>query len=231
MKITIYIIFIAIILFNSCDKPPDYSTELRFPEFFNVTVKNATNVEINYGKEQKVIIEGDEADVKNIISEVKSNTLIIDMFSTEKNSLNYIITLPIIREVKNETNATILISDFEQTGFLNIFSTNNGIVDLGKFNNLELLNIDLANTSTVNGYFPFNNLIDLNIKLEDDAAYIAYPIVTQNAIIELNGEGSCYLSVSKSLTAKINGNGTIYYKGKPKVYSNNIGSEQVVQVD
>lgn len=227
----IFTIIIVLILFNSCKKKEEYSTELRFPEFDNITVLNALEVEVKYGQAQSVIIVGEEEDVKSVTSEVKSNTLILDIDYENKSSLKYIITLPILKELNNKTNATIKIGDFEQDGFLSIISSNNGIIELGRFKNVELLKIDISGTSTVNGNSPFDNLIDLNIKQAEYASYNSYTIQTENAIIEINGNGSCYTYVNKSLTAKINGEGTIYYKGEAFVYSNTEDTTRVVKVE
>ena len=224
-------VLMVIIFISSCSPSEDlYSTELRFPEFENVTVKNALEVEINYGKEQKVTVVGKEEDVKNILSEVKSKALIIDINSTEKSSLKYIITIPKITEIKNETNASITAKDFVQDGILNIVSLNNGNISLANFINLEILHVDIEGTSTVEASTDMN-VTDLNISLKDDASYTAFQIKSENAIVEINGKGSCSLSVSKLLTAKINGDGTIYYKGSPEIYSNTKDNAQIIHVE
>ena len=224
-------LLLAVIFINSCSQSEDlYSTELRFPEFENVTVKNALEVEINYGKEQKVTVVGKEEDVKNILSEVKSKALIIDINSTKKSSLKYIITIPKIKEIINETNASLTAKDFIQDGILHIVSLKNGNISLANFTNLEILHVDIEGTSTVEALTDMN-VTDLNINLKDDANYTAFQIKSENAIVEINGKGSCSLSVSKLLTAKINGDGTIYYKGNPEIYSNTEDDAQIIHVE
>lgn len=220
-------------IINACSKSEEevYSTELKFPEFINVEVLNAMAVSIEYGEEQKIVVTGSEETIKDVITEVISETLIIDQKNNNSEVLSYKIVIPEIREVKNNSIADIEILDFEQEGYLTLFSTNSGNINLGQFDNLSLLNVALEGNGSIYGNKDFGSLKDLSIKNSGVGEYKSFTIKAKNVIVEINNSGSCSVSVTQQLTAIINGSGSVYYKGNPEIISSVYGTGSVVNAN
>ena len=148
MKTKTTYILIAIILFtvSSCSKTESnetYSSQLRFSEFNSIVIKNAGDVTISYGEIPKVIVEGNKESIQNIVSEVISNTLIIDIDGKDSvnEKIDYTIFIPEFFELTNEYSSEVTIEDFENEGYLNINNLGSGNISLGNSTNLSLLNV------------------------------------------------------------------------------------------
>ncbi len=221
-------ILLGIILLLACAKPEEiYNTELVFSDFNNVIIKSASSVSINYGKKQNVLVYGNQEAIKSVVSDVMSNTLTIQ----ESDDLQYIITIPEIREVINESNANIILGDFEQDSYLNIISKGKGNIEIGKFNHVSLLNVSIEMSGKISAYYPFDSLTDMSVILNGSADFDAFPIKAKNVIAEINNSGSCYIYPLKELNAIINGSGNIYYKGNPAINSAIKGSGSLIEVN
>ncbi|MFT4645706.1 MAG: hypothetical protein ACI8ZX_002124 [Planctomycetota bacterium] len=228
------IIIIVIGLMNSCAKPIEdiYSTELKFPEFINVEIINAANVTIEYGAEQRIIVTGNDFAIKNVVTEVIAETLIIDKEQEGSEELYYQIFTPFIREVKNSSTGSVEILDFEQEGYLSLISTNTGNINLGKFHNVSLLTVAIENEGSVYGIGTFDFLKDLHVKVSGSGEYNGFLIEAKNVIAEIDGTGSCSVYVIEELNATITGSGSVFYKGNPtSVVSYITGSGSVVKVN
>ena len=219
---------LGIILLLSCAKQEEiYNTELVFTDFNNVIVKSAASVSINYGKKQNVLVYGNQESIKSVVSDVMSNTLTID----ESEHLQYIITIPEVREVVNESNANIVLGDFAQDSYLNISTKGKGSIEIGKFNNVSLLNVSIEMSGKITAYYPFDSLTDLSVVVNGTADFDALPIKAKNVIVEINSSGSCYIYPLKELNATITGSGNIYYKGSPTINSTIEGSGALIDIN
>lgn len=221
------------ILLSACSKELEdtYSTELKFPEFINVEILNALAVSIEYGEEQKIIVTGNEFAIKDVITEVIAETLIIDKENDSPEELSYKIITPFIREVKNSSFIDITVGDFEQEGYLNLIVTNKGNITVGQFNNVNLLTANIENDGSIFGNKSFDLLKDLNIKISGNGDYEAFAIEAKNVIAEIDGGGSCSVSASKSLNAIISGSGSVLYKGDPIINTTIYGSGLVIDAN
>ena len=105
--------------------------------------------------------------------------------------------------------------------------------DLNIEKELSSINSSLIYNSSQNidilGAFEGLNYLDLSITGSGNIN--AFPAITNECEIYIEGSGSCSVSVENLLDVRIEGSGDVFYKGNPTINANISGSGKIININ
>ena len=196
-----------------------FSQEIRNEEIKNikeVLVNGQMELNINYDTKESLTFEGKDSIINDI--KIKATGTLLEISLPKKSYLNInekIIVKLNLKELNSlEFNGSgdFFVKDFKSADFyLKIDGNGKGFIEDNDFENLS---VDINGNANIFLKGKNKNLI---VKMYGLGSFNAYELSTDNADLTLNGTGKIEVSVEKKLKAKLNGIGTIVYKGNPKV--------------
>ncbi len=230
----IFTLFAIVIMAISAGKTfaqRDLPVEERKVEHFNrISVAVPGNVYLVQGPEYRVIAEGTDRVLENLITEVKDGRLLIRTPSRWRfrrtDELNVYITMPELEGITLSGSATVRVEEPLQAQKLSVIISGSGRVYIAELDAGEL-------DVTVSGSGRLN--IGSGQKLERSKIVISgsgrieaadLPVGMMEALI--SGSGSCRVHVLSDLNVRISGSGRIIYSGNPVIDARISGSGRVV---
>lgn len=211
-----------------------YKSEIReVGSFTGLASGGPMNVEITYGTNDKLTIEGDENILPYIETTVKDNVLRIKVkdlnFINPKLTLRILISMTKISSLSQSGSGTVSGSgDFSNDGNTNFNISGSGHVqlDFATFNNADI-NMSGSGSLQLRG----NVASNIAVKQSGSGDIDCEHVTCKDASVQLSGSGNMRLNVSGSFSAHISGSGNVYYKGNPeKVDSHISGSGRVQKI-
>jgi hypothetical protein len=197
--------------------------------FTKISFGIAGDMQIKIGPEFSVVLEGDKDDLKEIVTELSGDKLIIKHENWKfnfDNKVNVYITLPnlnglgvsgsgkaeIIDAVKNADNLSLSVSGSGKlmTTGLEVDNLNCGISGSG--------DIIIGSEGTADR---------ADISISGSGSYTGESFEIDHLDISVSGSGSCLCKVGDSLNARISGSGNVTYIGNPKIDAKVSGSGHV----
>ena len=198
--------------------------------FSGVLLTEACDVIISQGDVQGVIAIGHPNIIERIKTDVKSNNWKIDFVGGcyKDYELTLYITVPNINYVTLSGSGDILINNFTNQGNLSLNISGSGEINLNEFDGAENLGVTISGSGDINANKAFSDLIKTDINISGSGTFDAFPIETNECIIDISGSGRAYISVVEKLDVNISGSGSVFYKGRPIVTSIISGSGNVI---
>ncbi len=220
---TLAIIFFTITIFAQETK------EINVDPFTKIKLEGSAQWELIPSDEHKVIIESKSADVFNYIDvENKGNTLIVSTTEKSKN-INKLFKSVVIK-IYFESIEDISLGGVGSITMSESFSTTHMVASLRGTGSMDL-NINCSDfTGNIYGTGSLTivgNSTISTIRVEGVGNFDGYDFTTSTTTVTVSGVGGAQVSASNSLTATINGVGSIKYKGDPETKnfnSNGLGS-------
>jgi len=186
--------------------------ERNVSEFNGIEASGAFNIVLNEGTQNTVKVEADENIIKNIITEVKGNTLKLFTDTTINNpkKMNLIITYKNLISIESSGACKILGNSEIKTEH---FSLNmSGATDVNLKLSVVSLNTVLSGTGSID---ISGNADNQNIELSGASSFNAFNFITNITTIDLSGVGSAKINAIKEINGELSGVGSIHYKGEP----------------
>lgn len=205
-----------------------YTKDFKLQGFDRIDMGSAFIIDIRPGS-HKVVVSGEEDDVKEIEASVSGGTLRVRYKESKGWSWNrnrkrvYVnITMPTLRglDLSGATKSTI-------TGFNDLDVLDLDISGASTSNisvNAKRVNVDVSGASniTLNG-----RAREMSGEVSGATSFKAYEFSVQNVDIDVSGASSARVNVSENLVADASGASSIRYKGSPRVKMNTSGASSV----
>jgi hypothetical protein len=185
---------------------------------------------LTQGSPQKVVVEGDEADLEKLVTEVKNGVLKIKFkpkVNRTKSTIKVWVTAPEINSLAVSGSGKVLAEGEISADDFSLAVSGSGKI---KFADLQTDDLDIAISGSG----------DIILAGGADRGEIAISgsgdIEAENFEIEylevaISGSGSCKVNVTEELDAAISGSGKVYYKGRPKIDAHTSGSGKIESID
>ena len=207
--------------------------EIRVGPFNSISVAVAGEIYLKQGPEQRVIAEGSERVVENLVAEVKNGNLTLRMPPRWRyrrgDELTVYITVPELNGVTLSGSASMFTEGPLKTRSMTVVISGSGRV------NFEELNADQLDV-TVSGSGRLNvgggsRLEKSSIVISGSGRFDAPDVPVEKANAVITGSGSCRIHVLSDLNVRISGSGRVSYSGNPLIDARVTGSGRVVSAN
>jgi len=221
--------------------------------FDGVVFELAGKLIITQGSAESLVIEGDDASVAAIETEVRQGTLYITRkeiglkgLFQQMTELKCYLTMKEIREVEitgsGDVEAEKIVSDDLKltvggSGEMEMGSVQFNRLDLQvsgsgemSFENIEgkVLEVSISGSGEMEAAGKIQNE---TITVSGSGNFTAEKLLSRTADIRVSGSGDVLINVTEELDVSISGSGNVSYHGKPRVHSRVSGSGEVEGLD
>jgi hypothetical protein len=183
---------------------------------------------INIGSEFKVVLEGSQALLDDIITEVTGGRLVIKKENWRLNmneKVTVYITMPEITGLGVSGSGRAEIKDAVKAGDLNLSVSGSGKLYT---TDITATRVDCSISGSGDIYLGGNgSASSAEISISGSGNYVGEPLKIGSADIRISGSGNCSCNVTESLKASVSGSGNVSYLGNPKVDARVSGSGRV----
>ena len=224
-KIIIIVLLGSLVFFlTSCKKKAVIVTQdIKIDNIESIDFRAYGDVNVEYGKESKLIYKGDKEYLENLDIKVVNGALIISEkkeLTKRVEKIEFFVTMPKIKSMTVTKTSNFVLNDFVgQTDDLNINILGHCNVKINDFEKVQNLNINIKGAGIIDALSNFENLKNLNINISGSGEYNGYLLETENCNVIFTGDGNCKVYVTNVLNVNIEGNGEVYYKGNPQIIS------------
>jgi hypothetical protein len=197
--------------------------------FTKVNFGISGDLKIKIGPEFSVVLEGDKSDLREVITEVSGDKLLIKQENWHFNfneKVNVFITMPELSglSVSGSGKAEVL-DPIKEADDLNLSVSGSGrLVTAG----LEADNLDCSISGSGNILIESEGKADRgNISISGSGNYRGESMEIDHLEVHVSGSGNCTCKAGDSLKAGISGSGNVIYYGNPKIDARVSGSGHV----
>jgi hypothetical protein len=223
-KILIYLTINALVGFTALYAQT--SETRRFGGFDKLKLEGAAEIILIQGNQESALIEMQNLNSEEVITEVKNQTLLISQENSRKDRRNtrlkITLTFKQLKEIKVEGASSITTQNILKTADLKINIQGAGSLNL----QVDTQKIDIysagAGSLQISGKTNYEQIV-----LAGAGSINALKLEAERSNVELNGVGNLSVFAKKELVAELNGVGSLTYKGNPptkQVSKNGIGS-------
>lgn len=196
--------------------------------FDRLSVGGSFNVELVYGKQEKVVITGEENIIPYLETEVDGNKLRIKF----KRNTNIKTTRKLTVVVTYNSLESIALGGSGNITGKNTIKTDDMKLSIGGSGNIDVAIDSRYSSASVSGSGDIHvegNTEQLKCSIAGSGSIKAYDLSTQELKASIAGSGSIRTTVKERIKASIAGSGSIYYKGNPKyIDTKSAGSGDVI---
>jgi hypothetical protein len=231
MKKIFYPIAIIALLISGYGTTYSQTSETRkVKDFTRVSFGVAGDLNIKFGSEFNLVIEGPERVVRETITEVNGDRLVIKRdnwrmnFNGEKVTIN--LTMPEIKGlgVSGSGKATV-IDRIKDADHLELNVSGSGRIVTS---DLEADNLDCGISGSGDIKLGGNGSVDRgDVSISGSGSFSGDSVEIDHLVVSVSGSGDCYCKVGDSLEARVSGSGNVTYSGNPKVDARVSGSGHV----
>ena len=244
--------FVASVLAGCCiDGSGDVVKETRRLSKFNrIRIETSGSVSISKGDRRQVTVRTDDNIIDRIDTDVRNGTLHIDLNPStciDPTTLRINIQTPEIEKLRVDGSSDIAFKDGFEGEALKIALDGSGDITAKKtlrYDTVDVvvkgsgdvtLAVDTADLLTIiegSGDIKYTGFAAIHdVDIEGSGDLLAYGLETDEAKVDIDGSGSCKLSVTETLEVSIEGSGDVLYRGAPEVSKELDGSGRVKKTD
>jgi len=209
------------------------SKEFNVSDFNSLNFSGVGKLEIMQGKEEQLLVEGEDNIIDRLDIKVKSERLYIGM----KKGFGYTSLLP-TRDIIFKLTVKE-IKDINLSGAGSITGSGNIDIETLDINSIGLGNLDLKITgNSVKAMISGAGKIDLDgevktqeIHISGLGSYNAENMPSNDCEILISGAGNAKVNVVQSLDIDISGLGSVEYKGSPSIRQSISGGGNIKSID
>lgn len=191
--------------------------------FNEISYSISGDLVITQGSEFKVVVEGSEDDVKEIVTKIEGNNLIIKKGSRFKNlgDTKVYVTLPELTALSlagsgdTKTHGTFKTEEFE----LSLAGSGDA-----KFSDLQVSEIEVSIAGSGDVILNGEAKSEMEVSIAGSGDIDAKNFKAREVEVSIAGSGSATVYATEKLETDIVGSGDVFYKGNPKVDAQAIGS-------
>ena len=212
---------------NSPEGKDSYSGE----KFSSISISIAAKIFIEQGDIYKVVVDADESTLEKILVEYNSDELHISSKPASRINSPVVITIttPTLDAISLAGSGEVFIEKTFETSSMKLEIAGSGSMSLNDLKTEKL-------SASIAGFGDLllsgggsNSYADISIA--GSGKVDALDFKAAKADVEIAGSGDCKLFVAENLNVSIAGSGTVYYKGKPVLESESVGSGKVVSLE
>ncbi len=194
--------------------------------FTGVGVSISADVWYTPGNTHEIRIEGDEDDVRELITEVRDGFLKIkyDDWRTRRSKLDIYITSRELEEVKISGSADFFVEESLNAGEVDLAVSGNGGI---YFSKLEAEEVEVKLSGSGGVEIKSGSAEEMDAKISGSGKLMAESFEVEEFSAAISGSGGVEITATGELDAKISGSGKVYYHGNPRVNSVTSGSGKV----
>jgi hypothetical protein len=196
--------------------------------FDEISMGISGDLYLTQGSNTSLELEGDPDDLEDIITEVRSGTLVIKYKNNTgwrfgRDRINIYLTMSDVSAVSIGGSGKILGENTIESDDLNISVSGSGNIQLDVKADDLIQKISGSGSITVSGTADHTD-----ISISGSGNLDALELEVDHCVVKISGSGRCKIYVGDSLEANISGSGSVHYKGDPdKIRSNVSGSGRV----
>jgi hypothetical protein len=205
------------------------SEERILPSFNGINIAMAGNVYLVQGPTQKLVVEGPERVVNDLITEVKNDRLTIRMpnrWRGRTDQLKIYITVPELNHLSLSGSARLLAESPINLKKLSISISGSGTIEIGDLSVSALsANISGSGRLKLGGH---QNVENFGISISGSGQIDSRTLPVEQVKAAISGSGSCRVHALADLNVRISGSGRVIYSGNPLIDAVITGSGRVV---
>ena len=178
------------------------------------------------GNTHEIKIEGNDRDVKDLITKVENGTLKIkyDDWKISRSKLTIYITSKELDKVSVSGSAKFKAKEVISAEEMYLAVSGSGSV---QFSSLKSDEVDVKISGSGNAVIDEGTADELDVKISGSGKLLAENFEVSECSAAISGSGHCKITVKDELDARISGSGSVYYKGNPQINSTSSGSGKV----
>lgn len=239
MKNLIAIWALFALLFTSCSddsyvgEGPIVTEEIVIDDFSAIENMGSNYVEIVKGSVQKVEVTGHANIIDRLKREVSGNTWRIELQegSYKNADLSLHITVPEMNRAILEGSGKIVLNDFKSQEQVSLGIYGSGDIEVHGNEGCKNLNVEIEGSGSVFALEEFPDIENTNLRIIGSGSIIGYPLKATNSLVDVVGSGICKVYVESEMKVRVEGSGTVYYKGNPTIESNISGSGKIIDAN
>jgi hypothetical protein len=227
MKKTAAFLFIALLVCSFASGQEKETRDLK--GFSKVNFGIAGDLKIKLGNEFSVVLEGDKSDLREVITEVSGDKLVIRQENWHFNfneKINVYITMPAISSLSVSGSGKAEILDpVKQADSFSLSVSGSGKLTT---TDIEADSFSCSISGSGNVYINGAGSADRGtVSISGSGNYHGDQMNVDNLSVSVSGSGNCTCKAGDSLKAGISGSGNVNYSGSPKIDARVSGSGHV----
>ena len=222
-------VFIAAISFTTCfagaQSGEKETRDLK--GFTKVSFGVSGNMYITFGTEFKVVLEGTQSLLDEIVTEVSGGRLTVKKENwrfNQNEKVTVYITMPEINGLGVSGSGRAEIKDAVKSDDLSLSVSGSGKVFT---NEIAVNNLKSSISGSGDIFVGGGNAANGNISISGSGNYTGENAKIGSLDVSISGSGNCAANVTESLKASISGSGNVTYVGNPKIDARVSGSGKI----
>ena len=194
--------------------------------FTGIGIGISADVYYTSGSSHEIKIEGNEKDVKDLVTKVEDGYLKLkyDDWKMKRSKLTIYITSKELDKVSISGSAKFKADKPINSEEMQIAISGSGSTT---FAALETEELDVKISGSGNVILEKGSAEEMDVKISGSGKVLAEHFEVEEFSAALSGSGGCKITVKDELEARISGSGSISYHGNPQVNSTSSGSGKV----
>ena len=197
-------------------------------EFDGISLGIAADVYLSQGSPAKLVLEGDQDDLEDVITELRGSTLVIKYknsrgWNFRMDKIDIYITTPEINEISLGGSGMVRGETPISSDDLELEVSGSGKI------RLQVSADRLTQRISGSGNIELSGEADsADVGISGSGSLNAEDLSVDHYNIRISGSGKCRIHAGDSIEANISGSGSVYYTGDPdRIISNVSGSGKV----
>ncbi len=218
-------------LCNSLSPSRNSVTLKEIAPFTSITLSGLIKVDVSFGDEESIRIEGKDGVEKQVSAKVKGKTLLIrykaplGMYLPESIPTVYV-TAKTLTSLICSGSGDIKVNGIIKESKLTV--VNNGSGSVSFIASVDQLKSTISGSGTIHAA---GSASDASILLSGSGQFAGKELKTQTVQATLSGNGNVYIHANKRLDGNISGGGKIYYTGAAEAFERKLGEGKIVHMD
>lgn len=196
------------------------------PDFYGIAIGVSADVFYTPGNTHEIRIEGNERDVKDLVTKVEGGILKIkyDNWRAGHSKLTLYITSEELSRVSVSGSAHFNAEKGITSEEMDIAISGSGRV---LFPSLASDEMEVTISGSGNAVIEKGSADEMGVRISGSGKLQAEHFEVSEFEASISGSGSCWITVKDELNARISGSGSVHYHGNPEVNSTSSGSGKV----
>ncbi|MCO4291795.1 DUF2807 domain-containing protein [Solitalea sp. MAHUQ-68] len=240
MKLLLKTLLASVIALGICNISYSQTTSNKAPgispsvhDFNAISVGGPINVFVTMGNEESLRIEASEENVKNMIVEVKNNTLVLKlknssyMWKHSEGKINAYVTAKQLRGLTVGGSGSLKVEGTVKADNVDLTVSGSGNM------NLTAEASSLESTVSGSGSIRISGTADKSdITVSGSGSFNGNDLKSNKTSVVVSGSGEARIHTEQALEAVISGSGSVNYSGSPtNIDTKTSGSGRVKKVD
>jgi len=202
--------------------------------FSEISLRISGKLYLKQGEKQSVRVVAKESVLKDLITEVKGNELVIrfpnsNLFQRNFNpgKIEIYVTVPDVSALSVSGSGDIIAEKLEAR-ILNLSLSGSGGIEIASLESSKLKgsisgsgNIEVGSR---------NKADELSVTISGSGNFNSAGFEAENISVTIAGSGNCNVFSNGTIKARIAGSGSVFYKGNPSIDASTAGSGKVKEM-